>query len=84
MVFISIAPSFFISLKNSSPFNLDNITIRVYESRGFFGKDKLVKKVKNWQQNEVYGLDFKPEVENGIRYLLKIEDEEDTLKIKRI
>ncbi len=73
-----------ISLKNTSPFNLDNITIRVYESRGFFGKDKLVKKIKNWQQNEVYGLDFKPEVENGIRYLLKIEDEEDTLKIKRI
>ena len=73
-----------ISLKNTSHFNLSNVTIRIYESKGFFGKDKKVKNVVNWGQNEVNSIEYRPETENGIRYLLKIEDEEDTLKIKRI
>ncbi|MHA2095530.1 MAG: hypothetical protein ACW98F_13000, partial [Candidatus Hodarchaeales archaeon] len=73
-----------ISLKNTSLFELKNVIIRIYESKGFFGKDKKVKNIENWGQNEVNGIKFKPETQNGIRYLLKIEDEEDTLKIKRI
>ncbi|MHA2155332.1 MAG: hypothetical protein ACXABU_08330 [Candidatus Hodarchaeales archaeon] len=73
-----------ISLKNTSPFSIKNVTIRIYESRGFFGKDKALKKLEKWDQGEVKGIDFIPEIEDGIRYLLKIEDEEDTLKIKRI
>ena len=73
-----------ISVKNTSPFDLKNVVIRVYESHGFFGKDMKVKKLLKWAPNEVSGLEFKPELEKGMRYLLKIEDEEDTLKIKRI
>ncbi len=73
-----------ISLKNTSPFSLENIVIRIYESHGFFGKDKLVRKFEQWDQDEVNKFEFTPEKEDGIRYLLKIEDEEETLKIKRI
>ena len=73
-----------ISVKNTSPFDLKNVVIRVYESHGFFGKDMKVKKLLKWAPNEVSGLEFKPELEKGMRYLLKIEDEEDILKIKRI
>jgi len=73
-----------ISMVNKSPFSLKNVVVRIYESRGFFGKDKIVKRFEKWSQRETNEIEFKPEIEDGVRYLLKIEDEEDTLKIKRI
>ena len=73
-----------ISMKNTSPEVLKNVTIRIYESHGFFGKDKKVEIKEKWEPQEIVNIVFKPKQGQSIRYLLKIEDEEEMLKIKRI
>jgi hypothetical protein len=73
-----------LAVKNVSSFSLTDVTIRIYESQGFFGEDIKVEKKAVWNPEEVVNIDFTKKNERGILYLLKIEDETETIRIKRI
>ena len=75
---------FEISLKNKSTFTLQNVLIRIYESRGFFSKDKKIDKIAEWLPGESISVKFTPKEDPGILYLLKISDDEGIVKVKRI
>ena len=73
-----------LAIKNTSSFPLTDVTVRIYESKGFFGKDKKIEKVALWDPEKVVNIEFISKNEGGILYLLKIEDEQETIRIKRI
>ena len=73
-----------LAIKNISGFSLTDITIRIYESQGFFGEDKIIEKLAVWNHEKVVNIEFRGKNERGILYLLKIEDEHETIRIKRI
>jgi hypothetical protein len=73
-----------IKAKNTSDFDLKNVTLRIYESQGFFKKDMKVKQIKSWNTDEIISLVFTPDQDEGMLYLLKITDDHDVIKIKRI
>lgn len=73
-----------VSVRNNSDFDLKNVTLRIYESQGFFKKDMKVKHIESWNTNEIINLVFTPDQDEGVLYLLKITDEHDVIKIKRI
>ena len=73
-----------IGIKNTSGFPLTDVTLRIYESQGFFGEDKKIERITNWDPETVVNIEFKRKKEGGILYLLKIEDEKETIRIKRI
>jgi hypothetical protein len=73
-----------VTLRNNSSDLIVNALLKIYKSQGFFSKDILVSKIKEWPpENEVY-IEFTPENMNGIIYFLKVEDEKGTIKVKRI
>lgn len=73
-----------LAIKNNSSFPLTDVTVRIYESQGFFGEDKKIEKIADWEPEKEINIEFKSKNEGGILYLLKIEDEKETIKIKRI
>ncbi|MHA1947103.1 MAG: hypothetical protein ACXAC6_01385 [Candidatus Hodarchaeales archaeon] len=73
-----------LAIKNNSSFPLTDVTVRIYESQGFFGEDKKIEKIADWEPEKEINIEFKRKNEGGILYLLKIEDEKETIKIKRI
>ncbi|MCK4847903.1 MAG: hypothetical protein KAT16_02650 [Candidatus Heimdallarchaeota archaeon] len=73
-----------LTIKNISGFPLTNVKVRIYESQGFFGEDKKVKKIPVWDPEKIVDIEFISKNEGGILYLLKIEDESETIRIKRI
>jgi hypothetical protein len=75
---------FEISLKNESSVILRNVAIRIFESRGFFSKDKKIEKINKWSPGELISVIFTPKEDPGILYLLKISDDEEIIKVKRI
>jgi hypothetical protein len=75
---------FEISIKNKSSITLTNVVIKIYESRGYFGKDKKIEKIDRWEPEELISVKFTPKEDHGILYLLKISDEGGIIKVKRI
>ena len=73
-----------LAIKNTSNFPLTDVTVRIYESKGFFGKDKKIEKVALWDPEKIVNIEFTSKNEGGVLYLLKIEDEHETIRIKRI
>ena len=73
-----------LGIKNTSGFPLTDVTVRIYESQGFFGEDKKIERIPIWDTEDVVNIEFKRKNEGGILYLLKIEDEKETIRIKRI
>ncbi len=73
-----------IGIKNTSGFPLTDVTVRIYESQGFFGEDKKIERIAIWDSESEVNIEFKRKKEGGILYLLKIEDEKETIRIKRI
>jgi hypothetical protein len=73
-----------LGIKNTSGFPLTDVTVRIYESQGFFGEDKKIERIPFWDTEDIVNIEFKRKNEGGILYLLKIEDEKETIRIKRI
>ena len=73
-----------LAIKNTSGFPLTDVKVRIYESQGFFGEDKKTEKIAIWEAEKVVNISFNRKNEGGILYLLKIEDEKETIRIKRI
>ncbi|UCG90445.1 MAG: hypothetical protein JSU57_01565, partial [Candidatus Heimdallarchaeota archaeon] len=73
-----------ITMRNNSPDLLTNTLLKIYESQGFFGKDVFVSRIEKWAPREEITIEFEPIIESGIIYFLKIEDEKETIKVKRI
>ena len=73
-----------ITVRNSSSEVIPNAFLKIYESQGFFGKDILVSKIENWTPNKEVTIEFEPADTGGIIYFLKVEDEKETIKVKRI
>ncbi|MHA1513559.1 MAG: hypothetical protein ACTSRJ_05790, partial [Candidatus Hodarchaeales archaeon] len=73
-----------LAIKNTSGFPLTDVKVRIYESQGFFGEDKKIAKIAIWEPEKIVNISFTRKNEGGILYLLKIEDETETIRIKRI
>ncbi|MFX0206358.1 MAG: hypothetical protein ACFFDT_10250, partial [Candidatus Hodarchaeota archaeon] len=73
-----------VTVRNSSSDTIENALLKIYESQGFFGKDILVSEIKEWAPNEEFLIEFELAKSNGIIYFLKIEDDEGTIRVKRI
>ncbi|MHA1237282.1 MAG: hypothetical protein ACTSQ9_06465 [Candidatus Hodarchaeales archaeon] len=73
-----------LAIKNTSGFPLTDVKVRIYESQGFFGEDKKIEKIAIWEPEKIVNISFTRKNEGGILYLLKIEDETETIRIKRI
>jgi hypothetical protein len=73
-----------VTVRNSSSEIISNAFLKIYESQGFFGKDILVSKIEKWTPTEDVTIEFEPVNTGGIIYFLKVEDEKETIKVKRI
>ncbi|MFX1505391.1 MAG: hypothetical protein ACFFDC_04665 [Promethearchaeota archaeon] len=73
-----------ITVRNNSSEVISNAILKIYESQGFFGKDILVSKIEKWTPNKDITIEFEPADTGGIIYFLKVEDEKETIKVKRI
>lgn len=73
-----------ITIRNNSPEIITNTLLKIYESQGFFGKDVFVSRINKWAPKEDVSIEFEPINESGIIYFLKVEDEKETIKVKRI
>ncbi|NHJ03121.1 MAG: hypothetical protein EAX86_13370 [Candidatus Heimdallarchaeota archaeon] len=73
-----------VTAKNTNSKPINNVLLRVYESQGFFGHDLEVFKIKTWEPEEQVSIKFKPKPDPGTIYFLKIEDDHETIKIRRI
>jgi hypothetical protein len=73
-----------VTVRNSSSKVIVNALLKIYESQGFFGKDILVSKVKEWAPKKEVTIEFNLANTSGTIYFLKIEDEKGTIRVKRI
>ncbi|MFW9903888.1 MAG: hypothetical protein ACFFFH_06110 [Candidatus Thorarchaeota archaeon] len=71
-------------VRNNSSDVIFNALLKIYESQGFFGKDILVSKIEKWSPNKDVTIKFEPANTGGNIYFLKVEDEKETIKVKRI
>lgn len=73
-----------LTVRNNSSDSIINALLIIYESQGFFGKDVLVSRVREWPPKKEISIEFEPINDRGIIYFLKVEDEKETIKVKRI
>lgn len=73
-----------ITVRNISSTILENVLLKIYESHGFFGKDVLISEIRKWAPKEIISFEFEPSEGTGMIYFLKIEDENETIMLKRI
>ena len=73
-----------LELLNTGNVELINIKIKVFQSEGFFGKDIYETETAVWKPNEEKTINFSADLSEGYIYFLKIEDEQETIKLKRI
>lgn len=73
-----------VTVRNNSSDIIVNAVLKIYESQGFFGTDIRVSSIEQWTPNENVSIEFEPANTSGIIYFLKVEDEEGTIKVKRI
>ncbi|MFX1282047.1 MAG: hypothetical protein ACFFB5_00265 [Promethearchaeota archaeon] len=73
-----------VTVRNNSLDVINNALLKIYESQGFFGNDILISRLKKWAPNEEISIEFELANTTGIIYFLKIEDEKETIKVKRI
>ncbi|MFX0084757.1 MAG: hypothetical protein ACFFAU_03710 [Candidatus Hodarchaeota archaeon] len=71
-------------MRNENSHSFHNITIKITQSEGFFKKEILVIQIKEWPVGEERTVEFEPKTELGTIYFLRIEDEHETIRIKRI
>ena len=73
-----------LELLNAGNIELVNITLKVFQSEGFFGKDIYKAQISSWKPKEKKEIIVKADLKEGYIYFLKIDDEEETIKLKRI
>jgi len=73
-----------VTVRNSSSDVIVNALLKIYESEGFFGNDILVSRIKEWAPNVEVSIQFEPAKTSGVIYFLKVDDEKETIKVKRI
>ncbi|MFX0210124.1 MAG: hypothetical protein ACFFDT_29350, partial [Candidatus Hodarchaeota archaeon] len=73
-----------VTVRNNTSDVIVDAVLKIYESQGFFGNDILVSRMKEWAPHEDVSIEFKPAKTSGIIYFLKIEDENGTIRVKRI
>ncbi|MFX0124856.1 MAG: hypothetical protein ACFFAE_14590 [Candidatus Hodarchaeota archaeon] len=73
-----------VTVRNNSPDMIVNALLKIYESQGFFGNDIHVSKIKEWAPKKDISIEFELSKTSGTIYFLKVEDEKETIKVKRI
>ncbi len=73
-----------VTAKNNSPNPMNNVILRIYESQGFFGHDLEVFRIARWEPEERVTIKFEPKSDPRAIYFLKIEDDQGTIKVRRI
>jgi hypothetical protein len=73
-----------VKMINKDSRTFDNVDIKIIQSEGFFKKDVLVKPIKEWVPGKELMVEFEPISDIGAIYFLRIEDEHETIRIKRI
>ncbi|UCE14920.1 MAG: hypothetical protein JSV04_07000 [Candidatus Heimdallarchaeota archaeon] len=73
-----------VTVCNNSSKPIINGLLKIYESQGFFGKDILVTKIDKWEPTKEITIEFEPTKDIGNIYFLKVEDENETIKVRRI
>ncbi len=73
-----------VTMRNENSHSFHNIIIKITQSEGFFKKEILVIQIKEWLVGEERTVEFEPITELGTMYFLRIEDEHETIRIKRI
>ncbi|MHA1330920.1 MAG: hypothetical protein ACTSR2_07575 [Candidatus Hodarchaeales archaeon] len=71
-------------LRNVGNVTLKNTVVKIYQSEGFFGKDIYKTQIEHWPPEKDVSIEFKPASNEGLIYFLKIEDEHETIVIRRI
>ena len=78
------SPFIEVTAKNSSSNLINNAVLRIYESQGFFGHDLKVFRRVRWEPEEQITLKFEIKPDPNVIYFLKIEDDQGTIKVRRI
>ncbi len=73
-----------LELLNSGNIELVDISVKIMQSEGFFGKDIHKTQITTWKPDEVKEINFKANLTKSYIYFLKIDDKEETIKLKRI
>lgn len=73
-----------VTVCNNSSEPIINGLLKIYESQGFFGKDILVSRIDKWEPKKKITIEFETTKKIGNIYFLKVEDEKETIKVRRI
>ncbi len=73
-----------VNILNNGSVTLNNVLLKIIQSEGFFKKDLLVKSIDKWKSREELTIEFEPIDDPNTIYFLRVEDEHEVIKIKRI
>lgn len=73
-----------VNVLNIGSQTLNNVLLKIIQSEGFFKKDLFVKSIEKWKSEEELTIEFEPIEDPSTIYFLRIEDEHELIKIKRI
>lgn len=73
-----------VNILNKGSLTLNNVILKIIQSEGFFKKDLLVKTIEKLKSGEELTIEFEPIDDPSTIYFLRIEDEHEVIKIKRI